>query len=528
MIYLDQNREDFNNDFRSMIQAFFHNEKIVAARVAEDGRGLTDVGGRRPEKRTLAGETELPGFAVVIRYEDRGISFRILEPAEPETADAFKTESSDKDAGKPLVRYRDCAALFVECDYKDKKNYKNEIHGAIYRLMVEYTGRTLPWGFLTGVRPTKLATQMLESGSSEPEIYSYFVDTCYTTGQKADMCVEVAGREQSLLSGIDFVKEYCLYIGIPFCPTRCLYCSFTSYPIDRYRHSVDAYMDALEREIKYAAGVYKNRRLISIYIGGGTPTSVSAKQLDRLLSMIKRYFDMSYVREFTVEAGRPDSITEDKLAVLKRHGIGRISINPQTMHDETLRVIGRAHTVSRTVDTFALARGMGFDNINMDIIAGLPGETLSHVHKTLEAISELAPDSLTVHSLAIKRAANLNARLEEYRDMIKGSTNEMLLAVDQCARKLGMLPYYLYRQKNIPGNMENIGYSVKEKECLYNVLIMEEKMDILALGAGASTKRVFHEENRIERCENVKDVACYIEKIDEMLERKRRLVEAEL
>lgn len=517
MIYIDQDREEYNNDFRSMIQAFYHNEKIVAAKVCEDGKGLVDVKGQRSAKRETMKEIVIPRFAMVIRYEDRGISFQILEPQIP------SEDAVEQDIRKPIL-YQEMVSSFAECDYLDKKNYKNRIHGAIYKLLVKYTGRTLPWGFLTGVRPTKMATEMLEAGVVETEIHSYFVDTCYTTAQKADICVEVAKKEQKLLSGIDFAGEYCLYVGIPFCPTRCLYCSFTSYPIATYEHRVDAYLDALGQEIAYAAAAYREKRLISIYIGGGTPTSLSAQQLDRLITMLEQYFDFTYVKEFTVEAGRPDSITEAKLAVLKSHGIGRISINPQTMHDETLKVIGRAHTVGQTVDTFAMAREMGFDNINMDMIVGLPGETISEVQETLQAISSLSPDSLTVHSLAIKRAANLNAKLDEYRDMIKGSTNGMLLAVDGSARALGMQPYYLYRQKNIPGNMENIGYSTEGKECLYNILIMEEKMDILALGAGASTKKVFHSENRIERAENVKYVDDYILRIDEMIERKKRLI----
>lgn len=509
MIYIDQDREEYNNDFRSMIQAFYHNEKIVAACIAEDGKGLVDAKRERPAGRHASEQRELPRFAMVIRYEDQGISFRILEP-----------EQAD-DNQKPV--YHSIASDFVACDYRDKKTYKNEIHGAIYKILAAYTGRTLPWGFLTGVRPTKLATEMLESGVPEADIHSYFVDTCHTTTQKADICVEVAKKEQTLLSGIDFAEEYCLYVGIPFCPTRCLYCSFTSYPIGAYEHRVDAYLDALEKEMQFASGVYKGKRLISVYIGGGTPTSISAEQLDRLIGMLEGYFDMEHVREFTVEAGRPDSITKEKLAVLKKHGIGRISINPQTMHDKTLEVIGRAHTVGQAVDTFAMARAMGFDNINMDMIVGLPGETIREVQETLQRICDLSPDSLTVHSLAIKRAANLNAKLDEYRDMIKGSTNEMLLAVDDSARALRMQPYYLYRQKNIPGNMENIGYSTAGKECLYNILIMEEKMDILALGAGASTKKVFHSENRIERAENVKYVEDYICRIDEMIDRKKRL-----
>ena len=232
---------------------------------------------------------------------------------------------------------------------------------------------------------------------------------------------------------------------------------------------------------------------------------------------------MQYVREFCVECGRPDSITKEKLDVLKSLGVDRISINPQTMWDETLTLIGRAHTVKETKEAFKLARETGFDNINMDIIVGLPGEDMNHVEHTLEEIHRLAPDSLTLHSLAIKRAANLNIEMEKYHNLIKGSTNEMLLAVDRCARDLDLYPYYLYRQKNIPGKLENIGYSKKGKECAYNILIMEEKMDILALGAGGSSKFVFYKENRIERVENVKNVDEYICRIDEMIDRKRKM-----
>lgn len=516
MIYIDQDRDDYNNDFRSMLQAFFTNEKIVAARVEKDGRGLLEKKGERRAKKMEQGIEETPRFVMVVRYEETGIRFQILEPES--SRDSAQAQPGD-------IRYRQCNGSFVRCDYQNRKKDKNVIHGAVYQLMVKYTGRTLPWGFLTGVRPTKLATELLEAGRSEFEIQSYFQDICYTTGQKADICVEVAKREQTLLSGIDFIQEYCLYVGIPFCPTRCLYCSFTSYPIAVYKRKVDAYLDALEAEMRFAAAAYAGKRLISVYIGGGTPTSVSAEQLDRLLNMISGCFDMSHVREFTVEAGRPDSITKDKLLVLKKHNIARISINPQTMHDETLKLIGRAHTVQQTLDTFQAARDMGFENINMDMIVGLPGEELSHVAGTLKAIRALQPDSLTVHSLAIKRAANLNIQMERYRNLIKGSTNDMLLKVDENARAMGMTPYYLYRQKNIPGNLENIGYSKEGMACLYNILIMEEKMDILALGAGATTKRVFHSENRIERVENVKSVDDYIGRIDEMIARKRGLFE---
>lgn len=444
----------------------------------------------------------------------------------------------------------------VMVDYYNKKIARNPLKAALYHMLSEYTGKELPWGSMTGVRPTKIATEMLENGASEQEIHKVYTDTYLTIDQKADICIEVAQKEQKLFENFDYESEYCLYVGIPFCPTRCLYCSFTSYPIAAYQDkkidcgqyvintqkdtiektkestntkkkgfTVVDYLSALYKEMEFVASAdaYKNKRLVAIYIGGGTPSALSAEQLDSLVTHIKQTFDMTYVREFCVECGRPDSITPEKLRTLKELGVERISINPQTMSDETLQLIGRAHTVEQTREAFYMAREAGFDNINMDMIVGLPGEDIENVKYTLAEIKALAPDSLTVHSLAIKRAANLNIEMERYHSLIKGSTNEMLLAVDQCARDLKLYPYYLYRQKNIPGKLENIGYAAEGKECVYNILIMEEKLDILALGAGASSKFVFREENRIERVENVKNVDEYIGRIDEMIERKQKM-----
>ena len=254
-------------------------------------------------------------------------------------------------------------------------------------------------------------------------------------------------------------------------------------------------------------------------MGGGTPTALSAGQLGRLIDFIYQKFNTEHVLEFTVEAGRPDSLDEEKFRMLKEHPVTRISINPQTMNDETLKFIGRAHTSEMTIEAFKLARDCGMDNINMDMIVGLPNESLSMIEYTLERIEELKPDSLTVHSLALKRSAELNIQMQRYRDSITGSTDEMLKAADRVARRLGMNPYYLYRQKNIPGNLENVGYAIPGKECLYNILIMEEKMDIIAVGAGTSTKMVY--KDSIGRIENVKNVDEYIARVDEMIERKR-------
>jgi oxygen-independent coproporphyrinogen-3 oxidase len=487
MIYLEQNIELYNNDIRAMLQAFFDNEKVV---LQEDGTRLS-LKAEFTVERDVETLVESGGYVTFTLEDEQGY----------------------------------CQSKTVVVNFMDKKLARNPLKAGLYKLLSEYTGKELPWGSMTGVRPTKVATERLERGESEEMIHRVYTDTYLTMDQKADICIEVAKREQELFRDFCYEEEYCLYVGIPFCPTRCLYCSFTSYPIEVYQDKVDAYLDALCKEIAFVAetSAYAKKRLVAIYVGGGTPSALSAKQLERLISEIKKHFDMQYVKEFCVECGRPDSITMDKLQVLKNSGVERISINPQTMSDETLKLIGRAHSVEQTKEAFTLARQAGFENINMDMIVGLPGEDIEDVRHTLSEIRKLSPDSITVHSLAIKRAANLNIEMERYRSLIKGSTNEMLLAVDQCARELGLLPYYLYRQKNIPGKLENIGYAAPGKECLYNVLIMEEKMDILALGAGASSKFVFHEENRIERVENVKNVDEYIKRIDEMLERKNRM-----
>ena len=269
----------------------------------------------------------------------------------------------------------------------------------------------------------------------------------------------------------------------------------------------------------------KGRTLDTVYFGGGTPTSLSAEELDQLLTKIENTFDLSTVKEYTVEAGRPDSITEDKLRTLRAHGITRISINPQTMKQATLDIIGRFHTVEHVKEQFRLARELGFDNINMDLIIGLPKEDLEDVRQTMEQVKELAPDSVTVHSLAIKRAAKLNMFKEKYANLKIENTQEMIDVTEEYSRGMGLVPYYLYRQKNMAGNFENVGYATPGKECIYNILIMEEKQTIVACGAGTTTKVVFPKENRLERVENVKDVALYIERIDEMIERKEKMLE---
>ena len=392
----------------------------------------------------------------------------------------------------------------------------------------QITGKKLPWGTLTGIRPTKIPMKFLEEGKTEEEIRTYMQKTYFASDEKIDLSIDIAERELEILKKIDYENGYSLYIGIPFCPTTCLYCSFTSYPLVSWRQKVDSYLDALEKELDYVAVKFGKKHLNSIYIGGGTPTTLEPYQLDRLIRKIRCSFDLSHCLEFTVEAGRPDSITREKLETLKKWDITRISINPQTMKDETLKIIGRRHTVAQTVESFQLARELGFDDINMDLIMGLPEESLEDVRDTLEQVKALKPDNLTVHSLALKRAARLNMFKEDYKDYKMVNTTEHMNLTAEYAKEMGLEPYYLYRQKSMAGNLENVGYASPGKAGIYNILIMEEKQTIVACGAGASTKRVWNEPNpdgthRIERCENVKDVAQYIERIDEMIERKQKL-----
>ncbi len=404
----------------------------------------------------------------------------------------------------------------------DKADVKNAMKRCIYRTAAQVTGNGLPWGTLTGIRPVKLAMNMMCEGRSRKDIYDFLKNTYYVSDEKISLATEIAGREKSILECIDINNGYSLYIGIPFCPTTCLYCSFTSYPIAKWRKRVSEYLACLKKEIDLVKKLYNGKTPDTVYMGGGTPTTLEPEQLRELIGYLNDSFNMNDVIEFTVEAGRPDSITGGKLKVLKELGVSRISVNPQSMNDETLKVIGRRHTVDDVKRAFALARECGFENINMDVILGLPGEDLMHIRHTMEEIRLLAPDSLTVHSMAIKRAAGMDEYLKEHKELKSINSPDMLDLAANTAEELSMKPYYLYRQKNMTGNFENVGYAREGCYGIYNILIMEEVQSIIACGAGTVSKRVF-DNGRIERCDNVKDVELYMSRLDEMLERKRTL-----
>ena len=428
--------------------------------------------------------------------------------------------------------------------FKERKAKKRYVNLKLYDWLKEQTSKELAWGILTGVRPTKLMMNLLESGMSDDEVESWMKENYGITDAKAQLGLAVAKKEKALLEQLDYENGYSLYIGIPFCPSICSYCSFSSYPIGLWEKRVDEYLDAVCKELSFIGEKAKqnNKTLNTVYIGGGTPTTLEAVQLDRLLTHLEQNFSFAELKEITVEAGRPDSITKEKLEVLKGHNIGRISINPQTMQQKTLHEIGRWHTVEDIKRVYTMAREMGFDNINMDLIAGLPGETAEDMKNTLEQIRGLAPDSLTVHALAMKRASRLTreqkenvVKQEENTEQIAETLSNMIDMAADYARDMELEPYYLYRQKNIAGNFENVGYAKVDKAGIYNILIMEEKQSIIAVGAGASTKIVVPEDKaeidpktgnkkRIVRVENVKDVEQYISRIDEMIERKGELL----
>ncbi|MBR6328943.1 MAG: coproporphyrinogen dehydrogenase HemZ [Lachnospiraceae bacterium] len=404
----------------------------------------------------------------------------------------------------------------------DRRSLKKQM----YDDLAAISGKSLPWGSLTGVRPVSLVTRILQSGLSESDALEKFMNDYGVSREKAELAMNVALRQRRILSGIE-PHGYSVYLGIPFCPTTCMYCSFTSYPVGAFGGMVDEYIGALKREIMHTASFISGTPQ-SLYIGGGTPTSIDAGKIDEILDLLYESFDIGSGTEVTFEAGRPDSITGEKLKVIKRYGIRRISINPQTMNQDTLQLIGRHHTTRQVKEAYYMARDMGFDDINMDLILGLPDEGLMEIEHTMDELISLDPDSITLHALAVKRGSRLNEMLKE-KSLSEPEAGVASLMYDFASKALdraGYLPYYLYRQKRIADNFENVGYAKEGKFCFYNVITMEEVQSVVALGAGAISKRVYNDPKRpgyIERCDNVRDIAGYIGRIDEMIERKRRL-----
>lgn len=393
----------------------------------------------------------------------------------------------------------------------------------LFACMKKLTGITPAWGCLTGIRPVKKVNQLLDNGFDKQEIFDYLKQNYYVSDDKLELAYNTAVTQEKYLKNIS-KKSFSLYISVPFCPTRCSYCSFVSHSIESSsaKKLLPQYADMLCKEIELTAEIASelSLNLDTVYIGGGTPTSLEAEQLENVMNSVQKNFDISKIREYTVEAGRADTITAEKLKIIKKYGATRISINPQTMNDDVLKAIGRKHTAAQTAEAFLLAKSLGFDNINMDTIAGLPTDTLDSFKNTIDTVTELNPQSITVHTLTIKRSSAL---FQEDKINIDKSLDEMVsYAYNQLTDK-GYSPYYLYRQKNTVGNLENVGYSKKDKESLYNIYIMEEIQTILAVGASGSSKLVHPVTNKIERLFNYKFPYEYISRFDQMLEKKEKI-----
>ena len=395
----------------------------------------------------------------------------------------------------------------------------------MYELLCEHFSTTLPWGILTGVRPIKLLRRLIDK-SGEEKATQYFKNELKVSRSKLDLALITQKAEREILS-FSQEKSFSLYISIPFCPSRCNYCSFVSQSIEKAKHLIDDYVELLCKELIATADIARklNLRLETVYMGGGTPTTLSASQMDKVLSTVNNHFDMSTCREFTVEAGRPDTITKEKLLVIKQNGVTRISINPQTLNDEVLSIIGRRHSAQDTIDAFYLARECGFDNINMDLIAGLKGDNYLSFVATLDKIRELSPESITIHALALKRSSTLSTENIDINIGIKNETTDMLTYSQQVLLDDGFIPYYLYRQSRMAGNLENVGWSKKGYESLYNVYVMDETHTILACGAGGVTKLKDFGSDKLERIFNFKYPYEYNTRFDELLERKGRIPE---
>lgn len=425
-----------------------------------------------------------------------------------EDSDAFRVKGELLE--NAVHHEKDLASL----DEKERFRLKKQAISYVYlTLLQNKTGIVQKWGILTGVRPTKLLHSKLQKGEEKEKVHQQLREDYLITDEKIDLMQEIVDRQLSVVPDLyELGKEVSIYIGIPFCPTKCAYCTFPAYAINGKQGKVDSFLGGLHHEIREIGAWLKEKgiKITTVYYGGGTPTSITAQEMDMLYEeMYQAFPDMDRVREVTVEAGRPDTITPEKLEVLKKWNIDRISINPQSYTQETLKAIGRHHTVEETIEKFHLAREMGMNNINMDLIIGLPGEGVGEFAHTLEETEKLMPESLTVHTLSFKRASEMTQNKREYKVADRNEISRMMDMATEWTREHNYVPYYLYRQKNILGNLENVGYALPGQDSIYNIMIMEEKQTIIGLGCGASSKFVHPTTGKITRFANPKDPKSY-------------------
>ena len=410
---------------------------------------------------------------------------------------------------------------YAEAKRTAENDHARNMELAVFGVLTEILSIRPKWGVLTGIRPVKLAMQLHDMGLSEEEIRKKLKEERLVSDEKLDLLLTTMEHELEIRAS-SRPNSVSLYISIPFCPSRCSYCTFTSHSVEKAAKLIPQYVELLCGELKDIAVLIDEigLHLETVYMGGGTPTVLTAKQLDRVLSTVNESFDMTGVRELTVEAGRPDTITAEKLAVLKKNGVGRISINPQTMDDEVLAAIGRKHTAEDVKNAFALAKTFGFDSINMDLISGLPGDNMEKFRKTIAEVIAMNPDNITLHTLTVKHGANLAPMAQSVFAATADAMNEY--AYGEFA-KAGYFPYYLYRQKGTVDNLENVGFCKPGKEGIYNIFIMDETHTVLSAGAGGVTKLKAPYDKKIERIFNFKYPYEYIERFELMNERKEQV-----
>ncbi|MEH7180795.1 coproporphyrinogen III oxidase [Neobacillus vireti] len=409
------------------------------------------------------------------------------------------------------------------------KQIKNAVAHVYVTLLQNWTGITQKWGILTGIRPTKLLHRKVQEAIPQEIAHQQLKDDYLITDEKIQLMQQIVDRQLAVVPDLySLQKEVSIYIGIPFCPTKCAYCTFPAYAINGRQGSVDSFLGGLHFEMK-KIGEWLNAkgvRITTVYFGGGTPTSITAEEMDMLYEeMYTSFPDVENIREITVEAGRPDTITPEKLSVLKKWKIDRISINPQSYTQETLKAIGRHHSVKETIDKYHLAREMGMNNINMDLIIGLPGEGMPEFTHSLSETEKLMPESLTVHTLSFKRASEMTKNKEKYKVADRDEVEQMMKLATEWTDSHGYVPYYLYRQKNILGNLENVGYAFPNQESIYNIMIMEEQQTIIGLGCGAASKFIDPLTGKITQFANPKDPKTYNESFETYTEQKIKILD---